>query len=82
MTRVKCRAGEARGRNGWFKPAEIRVHTIDAGYTTAETASGLIEIAVSSNRAADLPPIILRIGPDDAQDLEAALHLEVNHAHT
>ncbi len=80
MSRVECRVGEARGRNGWFKPSEIRVRTIEAGYTTAEGSSVLIEIAVSSQRPADLPPIILRIDIDDARDLEAALHSEVHRA--
>lgn len=76
---------DARGRNGWFRPAEIRVEAIatdpPAGYfpPTWVVARYLshqataIELVVWSKRPAELPPILLRLDLESARALAEAL---------
>jgi len=58
--------GEARGRNGWFTPSELTVQR-------AETDDAVSVSLRSSRPYADMPPIWLSVGRDDAEALHRAL---------
>lgn len=61
---------EARGRNGWFRPAEIAVQRFESDTT--------IRISVRSSRAyTDMPPIHICIGVEDARRLMGMLGRQV-----
>ena len=58
--------GEARGRNGWFRPAEVSVMRSEA--------DGSVSISVRSRRPfGDMPPIWLSLPVRDARLLHQAL---------
>jgi hypothetical protein len=58
--------GEARGRNGWFRPAEVSVMRSEA--------DGSVSISVRSRRPyGDMPPIFMRLAIGDARSLHGAL---------
>jgi hypothetical protein len=61
---------EARGRNGWFRPAEVTVQRAEA--------EGTIRLTVRSSRAyVDVPPIYLSITLADARSLHRALRRQI-----
>jgi hypothetical protein len=59
-------SSEARGRNGWFTPAEVSVMRSEA--------DGSVSISVRSRRPfGDMPPIFMRLAIGDARLLHGAL---------
>lgn len=59
-------SARARGRNGWFKPAQARVARSDN--------EGMVTLTVRSARMyGDLPPILLALGTGDALSLARTL---------
>lgn len=66
---------KARGRNGWFRPAEVFVKHLDKTCPFREW-EGLIEIQVNSSRYGDHSPIVLRIAQEDAKALAKLLIAE------
>jgi hypothetical protein len=66
---------DARGRNGFFRPAFIKVSPHRGPWEESDTS---VEITASSKRIADMPPIILRLDATDARLLIKALQSAVN----
>lgn len=72
---------DARGRNGWFRPAELQL-TCEPAYTAPDQSAWyptveLIELHVSSNRPTrDWPPLLLRLDPASARALAEALQVQ------
>jgi len=63
----------ARGRNGWFRPAELTVYSWPPLTPLGSVAGCAVELTVSSKTPAQLPPQILRLDPASARALAAAL---------
>ena len=61
---------EARGRNGWFRPASVSVQRFEAG--------GTITIAARSARPfGDMPPIYMSVPLEDARLVHDALGRQI-----
>lgn len=61
---------EARGRNGWFRPASVSVRRSEASRTIAIAAR-------SVRRYSDMPPIHLSLALDDARRLHEAIGRQI-----
>lgn len=61
---------QARGRNGWFTPAKVRV--LDFNETICHGREFVVEVW-SKSTTADHPPIMLRLTETDAHTMIALL---------
>ena len=61
---------QARGRNGWFEPREVRVAPFGRNLDHGDDK---VLIHVNSRRAGGTPPIWLELAPTDAAMLGQAL---------
>jgi hypothetical protein len=61
----------ARGRNGYFYPAAVYVHSCGSGYH--EDVQQTVSLEVNSWRGADHPPIFLRLPKSEMKKLGEAL---------